>query len=130
MHILGQEHTVSKSLLLIPAFFIRPLPMSLLEVTSNRGSCWDITIPSSWKRESTNEPCPFRSSSSFKEDDRWAKSDRIDVSRAARATKKTKIISSILLKTSIRRNSRRGKRILQHPPPFPLLHPRKHPKSC
>ena len=42
--------------------------------------------------------------------DRCAKSDRIDVSRAARATKKIKIISSILPKTSVKRNSRRGKK--------------------
>lgn len=31
MHILGQEHTVLISLFLIHAFFIRPLPISLLE---------------------------------------------------------------------------------------------------
>ena len=54
---LGQEHTVSKSLLLIPAFLMRPLSTSLLEA-SNRGSLLVITIPSRWKRESTNEPCP------------------------------------------------------------------------
>jgi hypothetical protein len=57
-NILGQVHTVSKSLLLTPVFFIRPLSISHLEETSNRGSFLGATIPSSWKRVSTNELCP------------------------------------------------------------------------
>ena len=97
----SDKHTVSKSLLLRPAFLIRPLSMSLLEETSDRGSFLDMTIPSSWKREPTNELCPS-SSNDDEAGDRWTKSDRTDLSRAARAAKKTKIISRILPKTLTR----------------------------